>query len=280
MANPKALKKLGNDFTGTIQKVVDADKFSWELITWEFADEALIEQKAAECDIVAAIGGDGTVNFAATLCLKYNLCLAIIPSGSGNGLARHLKIPLHAAKALQQLNTATIQKVDILQVNNYYAANIAGVGFDAYVAHGYAQKKKGGLLGYVSEIVGAFKSFKSQPVALEINGQKHHINCTLLAFINGSQWGYGFSIFPDAQLNDNQMAVLWIEQPKWYQWVSLFVSLLRKNIQNHSLVKVVKTKQAWVLAEKPVYLHVDGEAVATVEQVKVEVLPHQLKILV
>ncbi|MGN1257195.1 MAG: diacylglycerol/lipid kinase family protein, partial [Bacteroidaceae bacterium] len=100
-------------------------------------------------DIVAAVGGDGTVNEVARSLVHSHTALGIIPCGSGNGLARHLYIPMNPEGAMQVLADCQIKNLDYGVINDTPFFCTCGVGFDAFVSSKFAQSGRRGLLTYI-----------------------------------------------------------------------------------------------------------------------------------
>src|SRR5690554_3366996 len=129
--------------TGKQQKAIDAIKSyadhknqneifvtQYKSHASELAQKALIEN----VDIIVSVGGDGTLNEISRVIVNNNIALGIIPIGSGNGLAHHLKVPFNLKKAIELINRAKIEKIDTFTINNKRAVSIAGLGYDAFVA--------------------------------------------------------------------------------------------------------------------------------------------------
>ena len=98
-----------------IEELLNRDLFEWEVRYTEHAGHASEIAKEASnrsVDIVCAIGGDGTVNETARAIVHTNTALAIIPAGSGNGLARHLHIPMDPRGAIQVITECNIHPMD------------------------------------------------------------------------------------------------------------------------------------------------------------------------
>ena len=80
----------------TIEAAFDPEKDSFSLFeTMKKGHAIALTQKAIDekADVVVACGGDGTINEVARELVETNIALGIIPLGSGNGIARHFKIP-------------------------------------------------------------------------------------------------------------------------------------------------------------------------------------------
>ena len=123
-----------------------------------FATEAVAEK----VDLVAAWGGDGTVNGAAAGVSGTGIPLAIVPGGSGNGLARDLSIPFDAVQALTIAATGRVRAIDAGDLHGSLFFNVAGIGLDARIAGRLATKgHRRGLMGYVLATVSVFRSYES-----------------------------------------------------------------------------------------------------------------------
>jgi diacylglycerol kinase (ATP) len=95
--NPKSGVQQKNDFPALIEKYIDKSQFDFDIAHTEYkkhAKEIAAKSAAEGYDIVCAVGGDGSVHEVGTVLIGTKTQLAIIPAGSGNGLARHLQIPM------------------------------------------------------------------------------------------------------------------------------------------------------------------------------------------
>ena len=162
---------------------------------------------------VLAWGGDGTVNEVASALAFRDAALAIIPSGSGNGLARELGIPLEPAGAFAVAFEGRELVIDAGELDGHLFFNIAGIGLDARVAHGFSA---GGLrparLCTVLEIA-ARELFTYNPEVHTIvtDGGSLRERALLIAIANARQYGNGALIAPWARVDDGQLDVVVIE---------------------------------------------------------------------
>ena len=127
-----------------IEKYLDRSKYEYKILKTEYAGHASeIAQQAVQdkADIVVAIGGDGTINESFQALVNTELCFGIVPCGSGNGMARHLKIPRDLKKAIDLINKGNTRKIDSCSVNDRPFLSIAGVGFDAHIAKLFDEAK-------------------------------------------------------------------------------------------------------------------------------------------
>ena len=138
-----------------IQEQLSSSDFEIEINYTQAPHHAteLSKKASATFDIVVAVGGDGSVNEVSKGLLHSKATLAILPCGSGNGLARHLGIPVDLKKAIQLLAKGKSIKIDTALINGLHFANVAGVGFDAHIAHRFAAYGKRGFLSYIKIVI-------------------------------------------------------------------------------------------------------------------------------
>lgn len=277
--NKKASDKRSSPLEPILEELIDKDKYVCSYYFWENQALEEIASIIEQTDIVAAYGGDGTINYVGSLCLQFKKKLSVLPFGSGNGLARHLKIPLNLEKAIAIINAGKVNTIDVIQLNNQYSFNIAGAGFDAHVAHNYAKNKGSGFWSYFSEIAKGMLTFK--PISLEIvlNDKTISGNYFMVGVANGSQWGYGYTIFPEAELNDGALELFIIERLKIWQIPSLVYSFINKTLNKNKYVTIYKVASLKLKSNKTIAMHLDGEAVLFNEEVNIVILPNKLQVM-
>ncbi len=120
-----------------ISENLDKSKFSVkiEYTKYRFHAFEISEKYKNLLDIIVIVGGDGSVNEVSQSLIFSKTIMGIIPAGSGNGFARHLKIPLNLKKAILLFNNFSLKKVDSVKINDKIFVNVAGIGFDARIAH-------------------------------------------------------------------------------------------------------------------------------------------------
>jgi YegS/Rv2252/BmrU family lipid kinase len=240
----------------------------------------LAGQAAAEnFPMVFAVGGDGTVNEAASGLVRTGTALGIVPRGSGNGLARHLGIPMAPAKALGLLGAHQVVSMDALLINGRYSFNVSGIGFDGHVAGKFGQNGKRGLAGYVSAALREFPGFKEFGVDAKVDGLPLQQRAFIVAFANSSQFGNGATIAPGASLCDGKMDLCLIRKPSYLQVGSFLGKLFTGRLDRSKSVKIVRATEFSAVLDRSTAGHIDGEpcAPATVFSVRLE--PACLKIL-
>jgi len=170
----------------------------------------LLTQRAIQSNphIIVACGGDGTINEVASCLVGTTIMLGIIPVGSGNGLASHLKIPRDINAALKIILSHSSHKMDVGQVNQQYFFSNMGIGIDALIIKNYEAAKKRTLLAYISASIKAATQFKISPAVLTINTISIKCNPFLLFISNSNEMGYGMSLTPNASLFDGMLDVV------------------------------------------------------------------------
>ena len=207
-------RKAGTDrekrLEGIIRRYLTPRAFSIEIRHLEYlghgADLAR-EAVSQQVDTVVAVGGDGSINEIAQGLVGTDTALAVIPLGSGNGLARALKIPLKVPQALELIANGKRKPIDIGYANEHLFLSNAGVGFDALVADQFRHTKKRGLWGYAKLVISSFNKYKAPSYNIDIDGQQQQQQAFLFTVANGNQFGYEFKLAPGASLFDGNLDV-------------------------------------------------------------------------
>src|SRR5262249_1311819 len=150
----------------------------------QHATELALKAVRDSADIIAAVGGDGTVNEIGKALINTKAVLAIIPAGSGNGLARHLGIPVGLTRAIKALNHAHPMAIDTAKINEEIFLGTAGIGFDAHIAHAFAQFGKRGFLSYCQVALKEFSQYEPQSYHMTIDGKQLIRKALILTFAN------------------------------------------------------------------------------------------------
>ncbi|MGL4909509.1 MAG: diacylglycerol/lipid kinase family protein, partial [Bacteroidales bacterium] len=213
---------------------------------------------ANNMDVVVAVGGDGTVNEVASALVNTNVILGILPSGSGNGFARHLGIPFNVRQALMLIKEGVVQRVDYGVLNEKPFFCTAGVGFDALISDKFAQTNMRGFLAYGHHIVREFLTYKPQRYKLTIDGKTFSRKAFLITFANAAQWGYNAYIAPEASMTDGMLDVVVLSKVPFWGAPNIGLQLFVKRINRLQFVEVFKCSQITVERQKEDSVHLDG----------------------
>lgn len=254
-----------------------------EVFEWKNRDEInSLPEKILQWnpDAVVAVGGDGTVNFSGKFLLHKNIPLGIIPTGSGNGLARHLGIPMKLEDAVKKLISPRLLKIDAGKIDGNFFFCSAGLGYDALIAHRFANLKKRGLWGYTRESILALGQFKPQPFKVTFNEKIHHFDALILTFGNAAQYGNNAYIAPQADITDGLLELTVIEKINPLKVPVLVYKLFNKNLHLDSGVKTFSSNHFLVQLQESGIIHYDGESGTCGKEVILEIIPSALQVLV
>lgn len=280
--NPISGIKKTNKLQQIITSEMDKSLFEISIRYTEHAGHAKKIAKEAvknKIDIVVAVGGDGTINEISSQLIGSDTALAIIPKGSGNGLARFLKIPLNIQKAVQLINTAKFHKIDSIQLNGHYYVNMAGVGFDAHIAHLFDNYGKRGFKSYAKLVYKEYKNYKSQNYNIIIDDTPSKLNAFTISFANSSQFGNNAHIAPLAKINDGLIDVCILNSFPSNKAIGLIFQLFTKQLTKSKYYKVYKAKNIKLKSDSELLGHIDGEPINFGNKLNISILPKSLKVI-
>jgi diacylglycerol kinase (ATP) len=242
----------------------------------------LIAKELAKANyvIVVAVGGDGTVNEIAKSLVHTQTALAIIPKGSGNGLARACKIPLQSMLALQVIKKGYMRTIDVGIANNNIFVSNAGVGFDATITQVIKNETARGLKMYVRKTVFNFFSYKPQIYTVIIDGEEYTEKAFMISVANGNEFGNGFIIAPTATLNDAELDVMIIKPLNIFTAVQVAVRAWRGNLHTFHKVKYIAGKKISIQNKTLLQFQVDGELKTCDGKLEIVVIPAALHVIV
>jgi YegS/Rv2252/BmrU family lipid kinase len=276
----------GHNKTGIIKaipKLLDTTQFDIYITHTKYAGHATeIAQKAVKnsMDIVVAVGGDGTINEIASQLVNTPVILAIVPCGSGNGLARDLAIPLHYEKAIKIINTLNIKPIDVGICNQQTFFSLAGMGYDARVAFDFNLSKKRKFLGYTWAVVKGYFNSKEQLYEIELDDEPIAGNFFFITVANCSQWGYNVKVAPNAQLADGLFDIVLCKRPSIFVIIPFGMKILFGKIANSNYISVKRARKILVKSDDNFIYHLDGDAKGATRQIEVDILHKQLNMVV
>jgi YegS/Rv2252/BmrU family lipid kinase len=281
--NPISGIRRKRKLESAINKHLDHSKFTHQILYSQYAHHAIELSKEAShngIDVVVAVGGDGSVNDVACGLVNSDTILGLIPVGSGNGLAHHLKIPMSYKKSIKIINRQNISRIDTATLNDKLFVSIAGVGFDALVAHEFAKCKKRGFFSYLLIILKKFPLYKPWDYTINFDGKTLSCKALLVSFANSDQFGFNASIAPVAKINDGYLDLCILRPVPLYKAGYMANKLFLKNIHRSKYVETFKIKEANIEASGMAYSHIDGDAGNLINSIKVKILPKSLNIIV
>lgn len=242
--------------------------------------ELAAEAARAGCERVVAVGGDGTMNEVASALLHTPSALALVPSGSGDGLGRHLGIHGPLAHALRVAHTGTIREIDTGRANGFPFFNAMGVGFDAEIARRFNTLTSRGLRNYIRTSLGAFFSYRPGRYVIEVGGESHSLDAFVVAIANSDQYGNNARIAPGAQIDDGALDLVAVQARSWFGASTLVWRLFTGTFTRSRKVLHRRAREFVIRREEAGVFHVDGEIRTGGTEVRIVVVPRSLRIVV
>lgn len=292
LADKKKLRFLINPASGQgdkwhikqlITEVIDAEKIDAEYRVTEYPGHAveLTEQaKDQGYDGVVAVGGDGTVNEVARTLIHTDMCLGIVPCGSGNGLARHLGIPMDVKKALQVLNNLQDIRIDTGLLNDHPFLCTAGIGFDAHIGNVFAGSNKRGFRTYLRKAISEFFGYRAKNYRIEIKGMVMDKYAFIIAFANAGQYGNNAHISPSSDIQDGLLDMCIVKPFPRFGVLDMVFRLFNRSLLSSKYMETRSFTELSVYLKERQPVHIDGDPLEIEGVVRVQVVPSSLKVLV
>ena len=266
-----------------IDETIDKDLFDYDLRLTErpgHASEIAAEMRDAGVDAVVAVGGDGTVNEVARSLVHSQTALGIIPCGSGNGLARHLMLPMSVKKDIEIINRFEVHDLDYGLINGIPFFCTCGMGFDAFISMKFAMSGKRGPITYAENVLKEGLSYKPETYEIEDETGTKRYKAFLISCANASQYGNNAYIAPQASMSDGLLDVIIMEPFDVLDAPQISIDLFNKTIDKNSKIKTFKAKRIHVHREQPGCIHFDGDPTMTDAEVDISLREKGIKIIV
>lgn len=246
-----------------IDSRLDKNTYSYEIIHTEYAKHGtgLAKEAAGKgAFAVVAVGGDGSVNDIVAGLMGTETALAIIPKGSGNGMARTMEIPLREQEAIEVINKGNIIKIDIGFANDRPFISNAGVAFDALISKKFAKSTKRGFAIYSWLVTKYLWKYKEWDWEITIDGQQFTERAFIISVANGKQFGYNFQIAPGADWTDGLLDVVIIRKFPKILGGALVMRAMSGTIADSPFVKQYMGKEIEIYHPKLRLMQTDGDA--------------------
>ncbi len=280
--NPISGTHSKDEIPKMIADTLNEGLFDYQIRMTEYAGHAAeIAREEAEkgTTIVAAVGGDGTVNEVARSLTHTDTALAIIPCGSGNGLARHLCLPMDTKKAIAMINSCNIETFDYGVINNLPFFCTCGMGFDAFISLKFAEAGKRGPVTYVENVLKEGLKYKPETYEVSDESGTHEYKAFLIACANASQYGNNAYIAPGATMKDGEMDVIVMEPFDVLDAPQIAADLFMKTLGNNSKIKTFRTKKLHIHRQEPGAIHYDGDPIMTDADIDVHIEHNGIRIV-
>ncbi|MBR5918560.1 MAG: diacylglycerol kinase family lipid kinase [Prevotella sp.] len=266
-----------------IEETLDKGLFDYELRLTEragHAAEIAAEAQREGVDIVVAIGGDGTVNEVARAIVDSKTALGIVPCGSGNGLARHLMLPMNAKKAIEIINRCEIHELDYGIINGHPFFCTCGMGFDAFVSQKFAEAGKRGPITYVENVLREGLKYKPETYEIRDETGTMRAKAFLISCANASQYGNNAYIAPQASMSDGLLDVIIMEPFDMLDAPQISLDMFNKTLDKNSKIKTFKCRQLHIHRKQPGVIHFDGDPTMADADVDIELKAKGIRVVV
>ena len=266
-----------------IETVINHDLNDVSIIMSEYQGHAYeLAQQAVKdkFDIVVAIGGDGTVNEVGRALCNTDTALAIVPCGSGNGLARHLRVSMNASRAMQVLNDGVVGSFDYCTLNGKPFFCTCGMGFDAAVSYKFSNEGTRGFITYIKTTITEFFKYKPQDYVINIDGQQMKEKAFVIACCNAAQYGNNAYIAPRATMQDGLIDVTVMHPFNLAHSPLIGARLFLKQLGRDHHVSIYRGKRVIIERESEDIIHMDGDPLMMPARLVIENVNKGIKILV
>lgn len=282
LINPKSGVQNKRTLPKLIEDVIDKNKYDFSIVETKYVAHACeLTQEAVKQGVhaVVAVGGDGTVNEVARSLVDTSTALGILPCGSGNGLARHIGIPMDIKKAVEFINNSCPKSVDYGKINGQPFFCTCGIGFDALVSNSFARGKQRGPLGYMHNMFMDWLQYKPEIYEVETETHTEHYKAFLIACGNASQYGNNAYIAPRASMCDGLLSVTILEPFSSLDVPIVLGQVFGHKINSNAHVKTHESRWVRIKRSSAGVVHFDGEPADMDAELYIEIVPSGLNVL-
>ncbi len=282
IVNPIAGVRNKVNVPDMIRSTINKQQFDYEIVFTEHAGHAIDITKDAIAkgfDIVVAVGGDGSINEVASQLVNTEVILAIIPLGSGNGLATKLALPFNQRAAIQVINDGFVSNMDVGVFNDKYFFSVVGTGFEAQVINHFSKTKGRGFKEYTWVTIQEFFKYRPFDFRLEAHGEVLEGKVFSLSVGNSGEFGYNIGLTPQSDLNDGLLEVCFVRHFSFFFLTYMFFLMIFKKMHWSKKVRIVRASKLKITAPAPTFLQADGDAEEHVSEVNVSVIKSGIKVI-
>jgi diacylglycerol kinase (ATP) len=283
IVNPISGRGKKDHILRNVRTVMDGSGIPYEIVETTgpgHASELSARAVASGVKTIVAIGGDGTVNETAQGIIGTSASLGIVPTGSGNGLARHLGIPSDPKKAVECILGGKTIRIDTATLDDKLFLSMAGVGYDAHVAKKFAGSGKRGFFTYFRIVSKEYRKYKPRKFKMTIDGKKVNRNAFMVSFANSSQFGNNASIDSNAVIDDGFLDVCIVRKVPMLRLPFVIPLLFTKKFDKTLYIEIIRAKEVTVRRKKGKAVHVDGDPMDWGKEFSIKINPLSLNVII
>lgn len=280
--NPKSGSRQEKQLTNFIASQAKRSKFDFKIYAMQGDDETNVKSEIDQYhpDVIAAAGGDGTINFMAGLLLNSAIPLLIIPFGSANGMAKELGIGNNIELAISLLEKGAERSIDLLTINGKTCIHLADVGLNARIVKRFEADPNRGIRTYAKHMLAEMFLLKVYSFQIQCDGKEFKRKAVSLTFANASKYGTGAVINPEGIIDDGIFELVIIKPFPQIKLLSIAWKMFMNKLHTSDYVEIIKCSKAKILSRRKTTLQIDGEVIGKVKQISVEIMPNSLRVLV
>lgn len=290
MSSQKNYILVVNPISGDVDKteIIEAtknfaSKENINLIIFETTgknDEAKIQelQEKNNAQRIIVAGGDGTIKMVAEAVENHNVILGILPAGSANGLSVDLNLPAELEENLKIAFHNNYMEMDMISINGKRSLHLSDIGVNAELVKNYENSNVRGKLGYALQAITTLTGLKDPfHAVIKTHNQKIETEARMVVIANSQKYGTGITINPDGVMNDGKFEIVILKNLD----LIVFGKILSGNMPIESGdVEIISTDEATITTNSPVSFQIDGEYCDEVTELKVKILPNQMKVAI
>lgn len=285
--NPVSGTKNKAGIRALVEKMLTENHFKFEVLPaepsgkYDFLKVKIAKEKITD---IIICGGDGTVNQVTAYLQGTNVNAGIIPMGSGNGLAFAAGIPKDPKKALNIILAGRSAYIDAFTINNRFSCMLCGLGFDAQVAHNFAEQPARGLTTYITQSLKHFFVATPYPFIIKANGVTVKTEAFFISIANSNQFGNNVTIAPKASLSDGLLDIVIVNKTGKLNLIVKILQQVRKGKVSRAddpkqVVQYFQTKKMTVYNPGYAPLHIDGEPAKTAARFEITIIEKAFRLL-
>jgi len=265
-----------------IDRLIDCQKFRHTTVFTQYAGHATELAAAArdKIDLVVAVGGDGTVNEVGRALVDSSTAMGILPCGSGNGLARHLQLPMSIRKSMEIINRFKVHRLDYGMINEHYFFCTCGMGFDAFISGKFAEAGKRGPAAYLERVLSEGLKYKPETYEIKLPGGKTRKKAFLISCANASQYGNNAYIAPQASMSDGLLDVIVMEPFDLLDAPQISMDLFNKTLDKNTKIHSIRTKSLEIHRHGDGLIHFDGDPVMTGPDISIRLVEKGINVVI
>lgn len=242
--------------------------------------KSVFQQNIRKYTVFIVVGGDGTVNEVIPYLIgRSDKILGIFPAGSGNGFARELGFKKNLAALIEDAQKCESAEVDVLSVNGRSCINVAGLGFDSFVAHKFQRSKRRGLKNYVLLTLKSVFTFKPFRAVLQVDGKEFEGKFQMITVANTRQFGNNAIISPQSKPNDGVFELVLARPIPIYLYPVFVVRMFLGTLKESKYISFHKVKETVEIESDFKLYHIDGEPKTFGKKLFISLLESKVRVL-